>query len=300
VPRLKKRIEQSSSLARVICNYEETGPSWQEVWQYEGWSLAICMSIAGSLEWRLPFRERIEDEDYTNAFLKLLANPDEDFTVWGRYIASNRLAMKSSTDSRLLIWTLEDRAILVSNPLKLLDDGSFFIFDPLSGLYRTDEKFSKELDEIASSRNFFMLDPDAFSSDSHTVITYPAAAFTDEELAACLRIREMYREKMKKVVSAFTGESEFKLIGTGLSARGLYEKRRFQRRPKKFTISGTGLSASGLYEQRLFQRGPKKFTISGTGLSASGLYEQRLFQRGPKKFTNEQAEEALKRFESKE
>lgn len=36
VPRLKKFVEQSSSLARVICNYEETGPSWQEFWQDEG------------------------------------------------------------------------------------------------------------------------------------------------------------------------------------------------------------------------------------------------------------------------
>jgi hypothetical protein len=253
IPRLKECVEQKPRLAEFICVSEKPEVSnWQERWKEEGWSLAVCTGIAGSLEWRLPFREGLLDEDYTDAFLKALENPDRDFIVWMRYVLRNRVKMQTSAEARLFIWTFEDRAIVTSNPLKLLGDGSFFIFDPDSGLYRTDEAFTKELNEIASQYNFFILDPDdAFSADPSTVfISYPAAAFTDEEFIACLKIREMYKEKMRKVVTAFTGETEFKL--------------------------------------------------SGTGLGAASLYEKRLFGRGPKKFTNEQWEEGLKRFKSKE
>lgn len=66
---------------------------------------------------------------------------------------------------------------------------------------RTDEAFTAELNEIKEPNDIFS--------------NYPNAAFTSEEF---IEKRELYRQELKKVVMAFTGENEFKLAGSGLSA----------------------------------------------------------------------------------
>ena len=152
---VKGLVEEHPKIARFVSRAlidQPDIPTFQERWkQYDGdWSLAICIYVAAGIERRGLVKDKMSDEAYKAAFVGVLENPDKDFVVWAHYAMGYMNMREPLPDigSQLSIWTFQDRAVAVSNPTRGLSDGSYFAFDPMSGLYHTDKEFSEQLSQI--------------------------------------------------------------------------------------------------------------------------------------------------------